>query len=155
MRKWNTLLFQSGDLLNLWREVTVRLAKNEYCLSYTFQQFQTWYMTVKIHHGNPSISSLSRKLKIHYLNRIFDLFFHMTVSEVLVLWAFSPNKKHTHIKIVILNILRSSSAYSVVLLLEAIGICKGRGVQLTVEPKVLHLTWNCLLQSRHQLLHSN
>jgi len=26
VRKWNTLLFRSGDLLNLWREITARLA---------------------------------------------------------------------------------------------------------------------------------
>jgi len=50
-----------------WRSVkslegiTARLAKYEYYLSCTFQHFQTWYMTVKILHGNPSISSLSRK----------------------------------------------------------------------------------------------
>jgi len=61
VRKWNTLLFQSGDPLNFWWEITPRLAEYEYYLSYTFQHFQTWYMTMKIHHGNPSIGSLSRK----------------------------------------------------------------------------------------------
>ena len=46
VRKWHTLLFQSGDLLNLWREITARLAKYEYYLSYTFQHFQ---LSDKVH----------------------------------------------------------------------------------------------------------